>query len=116
MQVQVNTDDKIQGRESLTHWVESELKDKLARFRDQITRVEVHLSDASGARRGETDKQCTLEARLAGHQPVAVSDQGAKVADAFAGAVDKLARKLDTILGRARDAHGRESIRGNPGE
>lgn len=114
MQIQLNTDANVQGRDSLAAWVEAELKDKLTRFRDQITRIEVHLSDASAARVGEADKRCKLEARLAGRQPVAVSHDAAKVADAFQGAMDKLQRKLDTTLGRVRDAHHRDSIRGEP--
>jgi len=113
MQIQLNTDANIQGRESLAAWVEAELTDKLARFRDHVTRIEVHLSDASAARVGETDKRCTLEARLAGRQPVAVSHDAAKVADALQGAMAKLQRKLETTLGRVRDAHGRDSIRGD---
>jgi ribosome-associated translation inhibitor RaiA len=116
MQIQLNTDANVQGRDSLAAWADKELKDKLARFRDHVTRIEVHLSDASAARVGEADKRCKLEARLAGHQPVAVSHDAAKVADAFHGAVDKLLRKLDAVLGRVRDARGRESIRGESAE
>jgi ribosome-associated translation inhibitor RaiA len=112
MQIQLNTDDHVQGDESLAAWVESELKDRLARFRDQITRIEVHLSDHSSARRGEKDKRCTLEARVVGRPPLAVSHDAGKVADAFLGATDKLGRALETALGRTRDTHGRESIRG----
>ena len=40
MQVQVHTDDKVQGGESLNAWVETEIKDKLARFSEHITRIE----------------------------------------------------------------------------
>ena len=50
MQIQVHTDDKVQGGESLNAWVETEIKDKLARFSEHITRIEAHLSDASGTR------------------------------------------------------------------
>lgn len=112
MQIQLNTDDKVQGGESLTAWARSEIKDKLARFGDSLTRIEVHLSevgtthDATGARR------CTLEARLAGRAPVAVSHDAPKVADALHAALDKLVRLLDTTIGRGRDAHGRDTIRG----
>lgn len=116
MQVQVHTDDKVQGGESLNTWVETEIKDKLARFSEHITRIEAHLSDASGTRVGAADKHCTLEARLAGHAPLAVNHEAAKVADAMHGALDKLARKLDHTLGRARDAHGRDTVRGATGE
>lgn len=112
MQVQINTDDNIQADESLVAWAESELTKKLERHRDHITRVEVHLSDASATRRGINDKRCMLEARLSGRPPVAVSHEAEKIADALFGAADKLMRKLDTALGRARDANGRQSIRG----
>ena len=112
MQIQLNTDTHVQGDEALAAWVDAELKDRLARFRDHITRIEVHLGDQSAARHGEKDKRCTLEARVAGRAPLAVSHEAAKVADAFLGATDKLARAMDTALGRARDAHGRDSIRG----
>lgn len=115
MQVQINSDDNIHGAD-VAQWAEQGLKDKLARFQDQITRVEVHLSDTNAARAGADDKRCKLEARLAGRPPLVVTHDAGKVADAFTGAVDKLQRALDTALGRTRDAAGRESIRGQSGE
>ncbi|MBY0236273.1 MAG: HPF/RaiA family ribosome-associated protein, partial [Burkholderiaceae bacterium] len=81
-------------------------------FRDQITRIEVHLSDASATRVGDHDKRCKLEARLAGRQPVLVSHDAANVADSLHGAAEKLLRAVDSTLGKLRDAHGRETIRG----
>jgi ribosome-associated translation inhibitor RaiA len=112
MQVQLNTDKNIHGDDTLAAWVETELKDKLVRFRDQITRIEVHLSDTSGPRNGDQDKRCKLEARLAGRQPVLVSHDAGKTGDAVRGAIEKLQRALDTTVGRLRDAHGRDSVRG----
>ena len=64
------------------------------------------MANALGARQRE-------EARLAGHQPVAVSHDAGKLADAFSGATDKMRRKLDALLGKERDAQGRRSIRGD---
>ena len=112
MKIQLNTDEHVQGDDSLAEWAERELNDKLARFRDHVTRVEIHLSDVNASRVSDADKRCKLEARLAGRQPVAVSHDAGKLADAFLGAVAKLVRALDTDLGRVRDAHGRDSIRG----
>jgi ribosome-associated translation inhibitor RaiA len=112
MQVNLNSDDKVHGGESLAAWARREALDKLGRFADQVTRLDVHLGDASAAHGQVVDKRCTLEARVAGHAPLAVSPEAGKVADAMHGALDKLARKLDSTLGRARDAHGRDSIRG----
>jgi ribosome-associated translation inhibitor RaiA len=112
MQVQLNTDSNVQGADSLAGWVEGELTQKLSRFQDQITRIEVHLSDLNAQRTTGNDKRCVMEARLAGRQPVAVDHQAANVADAVRGATTKLLRALDTALGRVRDATGRETIRG----
>ena len=112
MQIQVNTDDKVEGREALLRWVEAEAGEKLARFRDRVTCVEVHLSDSNGEKSGERDKRCVMEARLAGHPPLAVSHDAATVADAFGGATDKLKHALDNTFERLKDRHGRESIRG----
>ncbi|MDP1650090.1 MAG: HPF/RaiA family ribosome-associated protein [Rubrivivax sp.] len=111
MQIQLNTDARIQGDESLATWVEGELKGRLARFRDQITRIEVHLSDVNGDRVGGDEKRCLLEARLTGRQPVAVSHSAPKVADAVYGAADKMLRALDSALGKSRNVKGSESIR-----
>ena len=112
MQVQLNTDSRVQGADSLAAWVEKELTGKLSRFRDQITRIEVHLSDVNGVRGGIDEKRCLLEARLNGRAPVAVSHNAGKVADAVHGAADKMLRALDTALGKVRDTKGRASIRG----
>jgi len=44
--------------------------------------------------------RCLLEARLAGRQPVAVTDAAATVEQAVDGAVRKMRRSLDSTLGR----------------
>ena len=112
MQIQFHTDNHVHGEASLADWAERELRDRLRRFADHLTRIEVHVSDINGARAGELDKRCKLEARLAGRPPLAVSHDAGKVADALHGAAEKLLRALDSALGKVRDAHGRETIRG----
>ena len=72
MQIQVNTDDNIEGHDALTAQVEADVRDALSRFAAQITRVEVHLSDENAARGGSDDKRCLLEVRPTGQQPMAV--------------------------------------------
>lgn len=111
MQVQVNTNQSIEGHEALGRWAQSELSDGLSRFKHEITRVEVHLSDESSARVGEDDKRCLMEARLVNHAPVAVTHHAASVDEAFRGAAEKLKRALDSTLGRLRDHRDRDSIR-----
>jgi len=111
MQIQVHTNDNIQGGESLIQWAQEEAANKLARFREHVTRVEVFLSDVDAGKSGVDDKRCVIEARPAGRQPVAATAEAAKVADAVAAALDKLVRSLGDDITRAKDRQGRESIR-----
>lgn len=101
MQIQVNTDSNIEGDADLVRRVTDTLAKSLDRFSEQVTRVEVHLSDQnSDQRSGAKDKRCVLEARLAGVQPISVSDEAALVDHAVSGAADKLVRSLDRTLAR----------------
>ena len=72
----------------------------LGRFSDQITRLEVHLSDANGRKSGCDDKRCLMEARLRGRPPMAAHHQAAAVAQAVKGATEKLKRSIERSLGR----------------
>jgi len=103
MQIQVNTDNNIEGREALAAHVTGVLDGALGRFNDRITRIEVHLSDENGHKSGQNDKRCMLEARLEGRQPTAVTHQAETLDQAVHGAAEKLERALETILGRLRD-------------
>lgn len=111
MQIQVHTDDHIQGGESLAQWIQEEAAAKLARFRDHVTRIEVFLSDLDGGKSGVADKRCVIEARPAGRQPVATHAEAPKVADAFTAAVEKMVRSLGDDIERAKDRNGRDTIR-----
>lgn len=52
MQIQVNTDDNVEGREELVRQLEAEISRTLGRFGDHFTRVEVHLSDENSDKFG----------------------------------------------------------------
>lgn len=100
MQIQVNTDSSIEGREKLTAHVRSVVESALTRFSDRITRVEVHLSDQNGDKSGQDDKRCTMEARLKGRQPTAVTHDAATLDQAVDGAADRIQRSIESALGR----------------
>lgn len=101
MKIQINTDKNIPGHEALTHSVETILEKVLAHFSDQITRIEVHLSDEnSAAKSGMADKRCLLEVRLAGRQPASVSEQAQTVDQAVRGAAQKMVSSLESELGK----------------
>ena len=103
MQIQINTDNNIEGREELATQVEAVVQESLRRFSEQITRVEVHLSDENSHKSGQDDKRCVMEARLEGRQPAAVTHQAATLHEAVDGAADKLTASLESTLGRLRD-------------
>ena len=113
MNIQVNTDNHIQGSEELTRQVEGVVEGSLGRFGEWITRVEVQLSDEnSRSKSRDNDKRCVMEARPAGRQPVSVSHQGATVDQALKGSAKKLARLLDDTKGRLDDPKGNISFAG----
>ena len=104
----VNTDNHTEGGEELTRQVEAVVEEALGRFSDRITRVEVHLTDEnSSSKCGDNDKRCVMEARLAGRQPITVTDQGATLEQALDGAADKPEKTLKRSLGRLDEPKGR---------
>ena len=111
MQIHVNTDKNIEGSEALSDWVSAEIHTRLDRSSQQITRIEVHLSDENAGKTGGSDKRCLIEARLEGLQPVAAHDQDATIEDAFNGAAKKLQRVLTTTLGKLHEVKGTTTIR-----
>ncbi len=102
MHIQLNTDHNIQGSEALAAQVEAVVAGALGRFVEQVTRVEVHLSDENGGKGGADDKRCLMEARLEGRKPTVVTHHAATVDVAMVGAADKLARVIESTLGRLR--------------
>ena len=104
MQIQINTDHNIEGRETLADRVSGVVEGALSRLSDHITRVEVHLSDENSAKKGgNDDMRCMMEARLEGRQPIAVTHWAATLDQAVDGAADKLTRSIESTLGRLRD-------------
>jgi hypothetical protein len=100
MQVLLNTDHNIEGREGLAAHIEGVVVSALSHFSQHVTRVEVHLSDENGDKAGTRDKRCMMEARIEGHQPSAVTHHAATVDEAVHGAAGKLERSLESTLGR----------------
>lgn len=100
MQIQINTDNTIAGSETFTKKIDELVKSELKRFSNQISRVEVHLSDENGEKHGQSDKRCMIEARLNGRRPTAVSHEAESLDQAVDGAIDKLKRSIESSLGR----------------
>src|SRR4051794_26777710 len=113
MHVEVNTDNHIEGTDELSRLVEAEVEGALGRFGEQIIRVIVQLNDTNAHKSGDRDKRCLMEARIAGHQPVAVSHEAGTLEGAVAAAAEKLERALDHVVGKLGQKKGRTSFGGD---
>ena len=102
MTIQFNADKNIASNERTATYLNSIILDSLDRFSDNITRVEIHLSDENGNKSGIRDKRCVLEARLEGLKPIAVTNYADTVEKSVSGAMDKLIGTLDRVLERQR--------------
>ncbi len=98
MKIQVNTDNHITGQEAQVEQVQATLTSALGHLVESITRVEVHLSDENGQKGGGRDKRCMMEARLEGHEPIAVTEESESLGQAIAGAAGKLKRSVEHTL------------------
>jgi len=102
MIIQFNSDNNISAHEKLTDYFTTSISEALSRFSNQITRVEVHLTDENSHKNGQKDKRCLLEARLEGMNPVVVTNHAETIEQAINGAIDKLKSSLDSELGRLK--------------
>jgi len=101
MQVQIQTDNHIDGTDAMVQWASSTIATALARFSGQISRVEAHLSDENGGKKNKEDSlQCTLEVRLEGHQPLVLKHQASNLNQAIEGAAEKMGRLIDSTVGK----------------
>jgi ribosome-associated translation inhibitor RaiA len=100
MQIQVNSDSSVAVDIALTAFVEATMNKALDRFADQITRVEVHLSDVNSERFGTHDNRCLIEVRPTGRDPVVVTEEASTPGLAVQGAANKMKRLLTSEFGR----------------
>ena len=103
MQIQVNSDHNIDGDEAVSQHVTHVVERALGRHSENITRVEVHLSDEKNSKSEHHDKRCMMEARLQGRAPVSVSHHAETLHQAIDGAAEKMVRVIDSTLGRLHD-------------
>jgi ribosomal subunit interface protein len=103
MNIQVNSDNSIEGGEELNNFIENSLTEHFERYKNAITRIEVYLSDENASKAAGNDKRCLLEARISNHQPIVASHHADNIHQAFEAASDKLLRSLDSMVGRLTD-------------
>lgn len=100
MIVQLNTDKNIEGTARLEAYVSEKINSGLKHFAENITRVEVHLSDQNADKGGKDDIQCKLEVRLEGHQPILVTSKNESTEKALSEGISKMKAMLQTIKGK----------------
>ena len=107
MQIQINGDNHLEGSAARDDWARGVVEAAMGHFADHVTRVEVHLSDENAGKGGAALMRCTMEARVNGRPPVAVSNDAAGLDAAVNGAAQKLVRATEHAVGRA-DKHAHE--------
>lgn len=106
MQIQVHSDNHIEGSARLAGWVSASITSQLQRFEEELTRVVVHLNDENGHKAGSHDKRCQIEARPKGLSPISVTHHAESLEFALDGAMEKLNHALDHQLGKLRQRRG----------
>lgn len=104
MQLLLNTDRSMLDFASVFAQVDAAVRHALDHRDGHITRVEVHLGDENGAKAGPADQRCTMEARLEGRLPIAVTHHANTVAQAVSGAARKLVTAIDHAISRSVSA------------
>lgn len=107
MQFQFNTNSSVMGTQNVAERIEAQVRHKLARFEDRLTRLEVHIEDVNSSKHGADDKHCTIEARPRGSRPIGVTGKAADVDAAARIAANTMAERLERIFGKA-ERHRRD--------
>lgn len=105
MQFQFNTDSSVMGTQEVAQRIEAQVRQRLERFSERLTRLEVHVSDVNGRKHGADDKHCTIEARPRGGRPIGVTGKAADVDAAARIAANTMAERLERIFGKAGRHH-----------
>jgi len=96
MKIQINSG-AVENTDALEQHVHQRVNKAIQHVSDEITRVEVHLRDDKSDRKGANDQRCTMEARIAGRQPLAVEERGNNLYDVVNEASEKLQRAVEKI-------------------
>ncbi|MCI5066061.1 HPF/RaiA family ribosome-associated protein [bacterium] len=105
MDIRVNTDNHIKGSADLEETLSATTRKKLGKFSSSITTVEIHLRDENSTKGGEFDKHCSIELRLEGESPSAVTHKAETVKESFQGALTKAERVIRDTIEKRRSHH-----------
>lgn len=100
MQVQFNSDSSVMGTQNVAERIEAQVRDRLSRFEDRLTRLVVHVRDENGRKGGDDDKACTIEARPRSGRAIGVTAHASDVDTAARQAANTLAQRLERHFGK----------------
>lgn len=100
MDIQFNTDNSLSKVSGVAERVEAHLRERLGRFEERLTRLEVHVGDTNGPKGGPDDISCTIEARPRNGAPLSTSGAAGDVDAAVRSASSKLVTVLDRHFGK----------------
>ena len=100
MNIQVNTDNHIEGGVKFTDYVSGVVTEAFSRFKGQLTHVDVHFSDQNSSKTGTMDKRCMIEVRITGRKSTAVTSDASSIDEALQGATDKMKHSIEHTLGK----------------
>lgn len=103
MTIQVNSDKNITVSEGFSAKITENLRTSLARFEEYVTRLEVFLADENSGRQGSNDKRCTIEVRIKGLDPEAVTSTADDIGLAVKLATDKVEQLLRNRTDKFKD-------------
>ena len=103
MFINIHVDNQIESDSERAARLEEQIRQRMARFEERITDIQVHVSDVNGPKGGAGDLRSSMEVRVNGIQPVAVVEHGTDVDRAVIGAAKKAVRALDSQLGKLTD-------------
>lgn len=105
MHLQFNPAEGMAVSEALEQHARECLDKVQRRFGERVTRVEIHLKDVNGPK-GGMDKECLMEARPAGLQPVVASAVADDTYQVIKQSADKLEKVLESRIRKADAAGG----------
>lgn len=118
MQIQLNSAQGVSMSPALEAHINKQLQSVERRFGERLTRIEVYLTDVNGPK-GGVNKQCKLEARPRGGDPLMAESLHEDAYDAVTAAVKRLETVLSNYFGKLdRRPSGRQQapMAGGEGE
>lgn len=105
MRIEISYRD-IEKTDAIDRHIRDRIEASIGHLSDRLTRVEAHVGDHNGDKKGPNDKRCLLEARPAGSDPIAVEAEGEDLYAVVADAAGKLRRALTRRFERSTPRSG----------